>query len=244
MKSAFDRLNLRPSERRLVVGVGTVLFIVLNMVFVWPYFSERSKALDDVEAARSLLAKFQKEIAQKPDLEKKIRTIEASADPVPEEDQGTEFELAITRQASQSGVNITGSSRMTTRTNQFFLERSKTVTFISEEQQLVDFLYNLGSGASLTRVRDLSLRPDAPKQRLTGNVKIVASYQKKMPAKPAPAPTTTTGGSKAVKPGAKSPAKAETKSATPAKPAASPATKSAPAQPPGFPPRSDKPPRK
>ena len=46
MKSAFDRLNLRPFERRLVVAVGTVVFVVLNLVFVWPYFDERGKALD------------------------------------------------------------------------------------------------------------------------------------------------------------------------------------------------------
>lgn len=245
MKSAFDRLNLRPFERRLVVGVGTVLFVALNMVFVWPYFSEYDKTVEARQTAERLLDKFQKEIAQKADVEKKIRAIESAAEPVPEEDQGTEFELAINRLASQSGVNITGSSRMTTQTNQFFLERSKTVTFIAEQQQLVDFLYSLGSGGSLTRVRDISLRPDAPKQRLTGNVKIVASYQKKAPPRPVTAPAANAPAGKTVKP-ERPPAKVE----KPATPAAKPAAKNAPTNKPAVltparvPSPTDKSPRK
>jgi len=31
MNSFIDKLNLRPAERRLLVGVGVVLFIILNM---------------------------------------------------------------------------------------------------------------------------------------------------------------------------------------------------------------------
>ena len=245
MSGTLDRLNLRPFERRLVVGVGTVLFIVLNMVFVWPYFSEYDKAVQARQSAERLLEKFQQEIAQKAELERKIRAIESAAEPVPQEDQGTEFELAINRLASQSGVNVTGSSRMSTQTNQFFLERSKTVTFIAEQQQLVDFLYSLGSGGSLTRVRDITLRPDAPKQRLTGNVKIVASYQKKPPPRPAAAPTTNAPSAKAAKT-EKPPAKAEKAVAPTAKPAAknTPTNRPATLPPPVLPSPTDKSPRK
>ena len=44
--------------------------------------------------------------------------------------------------------------------------------------QLVDFLYKLGAGASMIRVRDLTLQPDPPRQRLTADIRLVASYQK------------------------------------------------------------------
>ena len=44
MSSYLDRLNLRPFEKRLVVGVGVVLFIVVNAVFVVPHFSDLSQA--------------------------------------------------------------------------------------------------------------------------------------------------------------------------------------------------------
>ena len=67
----------------------------------------------------------------------------------------------------------------------------------------LDFLYNLGSGNSLIRVRDLQLSPDAPaRQQLGGTVKLVASYQKNLPKRVAPA-TPSTATSKLVTPSAK-----------------------------------------
>jgi hypothetical protein len=47
----------------------------------------------------------------------------------------------------------------------------------------VDFLYKLGSGASMIRVRGLELQPDPPHQHLTANIGLVASYQKNPPVK-------------------------------------------------------------
>ena len=158
MSSAFDRLNLRPFERRLVVGVGTVVFIVLNLVFVWPYFSERGKALEDLEGARRKLARFEQEVAQMPQTQAKMKELESAGESVPEEDQGTDFLSAIQRQASQIGLSISTPQRMTTRTNQFFIERNQGITFVAEERQLLDFLYSLGTGGSMIRVRSLSLR--------------------------------------------------------------------------------------
>jgi hypothetical protein len=218
MKSTFDRLNLRPFERRLVVGVGTVVFIVLNMVFVWPHFSARGKALDNLEATRKLLAKFEKEVGEAPESQRKVRALESEAEPVPPEDQGLQFLRTIQTQAAQSGVTLTGTSRETIRTNsQFFIERSQTITIVAAEQQLVDFLFNIGAAGSMIRARDLSLRPDAPRQHLGGSVKLVASYQKKAPPKPAPAATASS------KPAARP---AEKPAAKPAeKPALKPADK-------------------
>ena len=34
--------QLRPLERRLVVGVAVVLLIVLNWAFIWPHFADWS----------------------------------------------------------------------------------------------------------------------------------------------------------------------------------------------------------
>ena len=217
MKSSFDRLNLRPFERRLVVGVGTVVFIVLNMLFVWPHFSARGKALENLDAARALLAKFEKEVGEAPESQRKVRALESEAEPVPPEDQGLQFLRTIQTQAAQSGATLTGTSRETIRTNQFFIERSQTITVVATEQQLVDFLFNIGAAGSMVRARDLSLRPDAPRQRLGGSVKLVASYQKKAPAKPAPAATVSS------KPATKPAEKAATKPAE--KPALKPADK-------------------
>jgi hypothetical protein len=85
-------------------------------------------------------------------------------------------------------VSLSSFTRVTQRTNnQFFLEQSQTVTTTAKEQELVDFLYNLGSSNSLIRVRDLGLRPDQPRQQLNANIKLVASYQKNLPVRAAPA---------------------------------------------------------
>src|SRR6266850_1439171 len=91
---------------------------------------------------------------------------------------------SISSKAAESGVNIIGNVGQPAPTNQFFLERAQSLSIDAGEPQLVDFLYKLGSGSSMIRVRDLTLRPDAPRFRLTGNIKLVASYQKKITARP------------------------------------------------------------
>ncbi len=111
---------------------------------------------------------------------------------VPLEDQARHFSSAILNQAAASQVNIIATSRINSRTNQFFMEQSESLNVQAAEENLVDFLYNLGAGSSLIRVRDLSVRPDPSRQQWVSNVKLVASYQKKLPVKPAA--NTTTGG--------------------------------------------------
>ena len=54
----------------------------------------------------------------------------------------------------------------------------QNINVLATEEQLIDFLYKLGSGASMIRVRDLELQPDQAHQKLSANIKLVASYQK------------------------------------------------------------------
>jgi hypothetical protein len=66
----------------------------------------------------------------------------------------------------------------------------QNINAIATEDQLVDFLYKLGSGSSMIRVRDLELQPDPPRQKLSANIRLVASYQKNpTPATAAKTPT-------------------------------------------------------
>ena len=69
----------------------------------------------------------------------------------------------------------------------------------------MDFLYSLGSGNSLIRVSDLTLRPDPPRQQLSGTVKLVASYQKNPSKKGAPAASSASANTKMVTTTAKRP---------------------------------------
>jgi len=195
MKTYLD--TLRPSEKRLVVAVGLVLFLVLNYWFVFPHFSDWSNLKFRIAKAHKKLDEYRTEIQQAKRYEPEIKRMEGDGYSVPAEDQAMHFQTAVQTMAAQAGIGFQSVGRVTQRTNQFFLELSQPVTLTSPEEALINFLYNLGSGASLIRVRDLGIRPDAPRQNLSATIKLVASYQKKAPVRPGASPQSGSGGSAA-----------------------------------------------
>ncbi len=180
--------NLRPFEKRVVVGFGTLFFIVLNFLFVIPHFSDLASVHERMAEAQRKLDRFQKEIGRTNEYVAELRKFEIENADVPAEDQSLQFANRVNQQAGQSGAHILQSGHINTQTNQFFLEKNQSLSVQATEEQLVDFLYNLGSGNSQIRVRDLSVRPDPPRQQLVAQVKLVASYQKSAPTKPANRP--------------------------------------------------------
>ena len=186
--------QLRPMERRLVVGVGVVFLVVLNAVFIWPHFSDWGNLEGRMAKAREELARNQAGTAQIPDLEKQVKTFASEGEFVAPEDQAINLMRTIQQQASGCGFGIQSYSRSLMRTNdQFFIEQVQNINVSATEEQLVDFLYKLGSGGSMIRVRDLEMQPDPPRQHLVANIKLVASYQKK----PSTAPAAKTATAKA-----------------------------------------------
>jgi len=181
----FARLS--SLERRFIVVAIVVVFAVVNLWFVLPRFNDWGEVRRRHESALATRAKYEKEIAQTPTYNSQISALESEGVAVPVEDQSLNIFNAINNQAVQSGVTVMNNTPQPERTNQFFLERSQNLTVQSGEAQLVDFLYKLGDGNSLIRVRALSLRPDAPRQILAGNLILIASYQKKPTVRPAPA---------------------------------------------------------
>jgi type II secretory pathway component PulM len=170
--------QLRPMERRFAVGVLVVLFLVLNWVFIWPHFSDWGNLQRRGDDARRKLKLYQTAIAQTPAYEKQVNTLQSQGEFVAPEDLAINMMRTIQSQAAQSGVGIVNYSRSIVHTNQFFMEQMQNISAIADDKQLVDFLYKLGSGSSMTRVIDLELQPDAAKQHLNANIRLVASYQK------------------------------------------------------------------
>jgi hypothetical protein len=193
MTSLFDKLNLRPNERRLVIIVAIVVFILLNVFFVRPYFGEWGRLQTRQKLANDLLTAFQDEIRKTPQYEAQQSNLRAAGANVASEEQALKLSTTIYNQAALSGVQVnkydavrqTAASSMA-KTNQFFDEQSAVVNVTGEEKALVDFLYSLGVGGSLIRVRSMSLTPDQPRHRLQGVVTVVASYAKKTPPRVAP----------------------------------------------------------
>jgi type II secretory pathway component PulM len=174
--------HLRPLERRLAVGVAVILILVLNYVFIWPHFSDWGNLRRRESDARRKLALYQSVITETSGYEAQVKTLEGQGEFVAPEDQAINFMRTIQSQSAASGVNINNYSHSTMHTNQFFMEQVQNINAIATDEQLVDFLYKLGSGASMVRVRDLELQPDNAHQHLNANIRLVASYQKSAPA--------------------------------------------------------------
>jgi len=186
LSANFSRLS--SAERWFIIIVIIVVFAVVNFVFVVPRLSDWGNLTTRMSDAREKQQKYEDMIAQAPGLQKEITKLEGENSAVPQEDQAINFLTAINNQAAQSSVGILANNRSPERTNQFFLERAQSLTTQSGEAQLVNFLYNLGTGSSLIRVRALSIGRDPSQQQLKATITLIASFQKKPPAKSASKP--------------------------------------------------------
>lgn len=182
MKKYFEQL--RPLERRMAVGVAVILFLVLNWIFIRPHFSDWANLKRRGEDARQKLKLFQAAISQSANYEALVKKFESQGGFVAPEDQAINMMRTIQLQSAQSGMSSPNFSRTTTHTNEFFTEQTQNINVTATDAQLVDFLYKLGNDASMVRVIDLELQPDAPRLHLICNIRLVASYQKNL--KPAP----------------------------------------------------------
>jgi hypothetical protein len=181
MKKFFAQL--RPLERRLAVGVLVVFILVLNWVFIWPHFSDWSNLRSRLDVAQQKLQLYQTTISQASNYQAQVKGFESQGEFVAPEDQSINFLRTIQSQALASQVQLGNSSRQTTRTNDaFFVQQIQNINVTATDEQLVDFLYKLGSDVSMIRVLDLELQPDPPRQKLNANIKLVASYQRNAPA--------------------------------------------------------------
>jgi hypothetical protein len=189
--------QLQPTERRWVAVIGVIVFLVLNYIFIWPHFSDWSRAEARMKKAHDLMNLYQAELKNTSTYEKKIKELQSDGGPaVDDDDQAIDLVRFYTSRANSNEVQIINNSRAVTSTNDpFFVNHEMQLNVQGREPQLVNFLYSLGAGNSIVRVRALSLRPDGPHQQINANISIVASYAKRAPARapttsPSPAPAT------------------------------------------------------
>jgi Tfp pilus assembly protein PilO len=132
-----------------------------------------------LDSATTKLQHYRSVVAEAPELKKQVSKFEISGGEVPAEEQGVNLMTKIQQQAAQSNVQIQNFGRIMSHTNDaFYVEQILSINVLATESNLVDFVYNLGTGPSMIRVRDLSLQPDPPHQRLLADIKLVASYRK------------------------------------------------------------------
>ena len=197
MTSILDKLNLSPQERRLVVVIAIVVFVVLNIWLIWPEFGSVTIWKQRRADTEKRLKQFKDEIAKKAVYERQLRELESQGQHVGTEEQALSLQRDVSNQALLSGVQVNRydpQPRISVggRTNAFFEEQGLIITVITGEKELVDFLYNLGTRSSLIRVRSMTLSRDPTQMKLQGSMTLVASFAKKAPPRTAtPAPKAT-----------------------------------------------------
>jgi type II secretory pathway component PulM len=181
MTRLLNRFNLQPQERRIVVAGAAVLFILLNVWLVRPHFGELGRVQASLSDARATLAKYRTELARTNGYADQLLELERQGSGLLEEDKDTLLTSTIQIQARQTGLLLGGLGRiMRGRTNDFFEQRSLTVTLQSTPaEQLVSFLVALATNDLVMRVKELDLKPDSSQTRLNGSLKVVASFQRK-----------------------------------------------------------------
>src|SRR5262245_46805193 len=95
MTNPLDKLNLRPFEKRLVVGVAVVVFIVVNALFVFPRFSDWCKVQQRMTEARDKLEKWRSIAAQESSIQRQVNELENRGGVVDMEDQVFQFTKTI-----------------------------------------------------------------------------------------------------------------------------------------------------
>lgn len=191
----FDRLNLTPSERRLVVIIITVVVVVVNYWFVWPRFGDFKAVSEDLTSMASKRERFEREIARRPQYEVALRKLQAEGSILPAGEEKIQFRSDMERLAREVGLYVPRWSEVLperpsgSSSNAFFEAISITMSQVTgAESQFVDFLYRVGASNSTIRVKELNLVPgnlDARAQgstNLIGTIKLIASVQKSAPA--------------------------------------------------------------
>jgi hypothetical protein len=211
--------QLKPLERRWAVAIGGMLFLLANYFFIWPRFHDWARDNARIAADEDKIATYNKELAKKSVYEAKLKIMQAGgAGDVKVEDQAIDMVHFYNSRMLSNQVLLLNSGTLTTRTNQFTTDQQLGINVEAYETNLVNFLYSLGAGNSMVRVRAMSLHPNGAHQQLNANITMVASYQKKAAARTGAATTTAryTPATPPAKPATSVPAPAPT--TTPAPP--------------------------
>lgn len=219
MLKLFDRLNLTPAERRLVVGILVVAFLVVNYWVVWPRFSDFRIIAEDIASMERKKNIYQQEIERRPTYEVLLRKLKAEGSVLPLGEERIAFRSDMERLAREVGLTVPRwgevlPERSGQNTNAFFEAIGITLQGAGgTESQFVDFLHRVGASNSTIRVKELTLTPGnfdsraQGKTNLIANFKLVASVQKPAtnaaPAAAAAPPGTGAANVPAAKPAAK-----------------------------------------
>ena len=176
-QSIFDKLNLSSGERRLVMFVLVVLMCALAWM-VWGMIPDPAATRQKITKADQDLIRFQGEIDNTAEYNRRVNALTGMGSAVVLKEQGLDMRKIINRLTAVTGVQVSRLGRTTSKTNEFFIEKSIKIDFSSKESDIVKFLWELGGSDSMVRVSDMQIQPDKNRYRLDGWMNLTASYQK------------------------------------------------------------------
>ena len=221
MLSLFDRLKLTPQERRLVVVIFAVVFVVLNYWIVWPRFGDFKALSQEIETLDRKSSLYQKEVDRRPTYEVLLRKLQAAGSVLPAGEEKIQFRSDIEHLARDMGLTVRGWGEVVAErggavSNAFFESIALPMNQVGGgEDQIVEFLHRVGASNSTIRVKELTLKPGNFDARAGGRtnldavIRLVASVQKAVPkpaATPAGGATNAMAAAGATKPPAAKPA--------------------------------------
>src|SRR5579862_5561021 len=63
MSNFIDQLSMTPQERRIVMAIVAVLFLVVNAMLVWPHFGDWGRIQKDLDQTYRTIETYNREIA-------------------------------------------------------------------------------------------------------------------------------------------------------------------------------------
>ncbi len=186
MIGLFNKLNLRPVERRLVVGAALILFMALNFYFVVPRFGDWKVLQKKIKETELNITKYMKETNNIPAYLARLEELQNAGEFVPTEEAALSLAQTVLAKAAEANILVqrqTPAGGGDVPNNPFFTEQRVTIYFTAGEKEFVDFLTKLGSDKSLVRVRDMDVKPDPQNYKLVGSVTVIGRFQKKPVAK-------------------------------------------------------------
>ena len=183
MTSLFDRYNLNAFERRLAVFVGLAVFLVINMVLIWPRFSEWGEIQDKNGRMDQRMRTYQAQLAKARTLKQRLGELEGSGSDVIPEERANQLISLIQAKASEAklpspNIRPVRTGMADTSEEKFFEQKAYSLTVTTDTKELIDFLVAIGSDDSVVRVRDLDLKPESSKKnQLVCTMTLVANYQ-------------------------------------------------------------------
>lgn len=176
---AFDQIQLRPQERRLLVLGAAILFVVLNLWFVWPHYGELGRVQNQIRGRERTLETFRTELDRRDGYLAQLQALEMDGVGVLDRDKDLTLLGTVQTELARSGISHSGINTASGGTSEFFEQRTLSVNLNpTSPEALVRFLLSLATNQVVLRVKELDLKPDGTKTKLSGSVRIVASFQR------------------------------------------------------------------